>query len=252
MADIYDINTFCTELLDASRYEDIALNGIQVSNDGEIKRIAFAVDAVVDTIDEAARQDCQLLITHHGIFWGKPEAIDGSHGMRVKSLIRNNMGLISYHIPLDASDICGNNIEMCRLLGLTDLQPFGRFKGSYVGYTGQTQNAVTIDDVYRILDFDMSQQHTYLGFGKNKIRRIAVVSGGAGHDIYSAVSHGCDLFITGECSHELYHYAKESGINGLFLGHYWTETFGVKSLSNEIKKQFPDIETVFIDVPTGL
>ncbi|MBR6201205.1 MAG: Nif3-like dinuclear metal center hexameric protein [Spirochaetales bacterium] len=252
MANIYDINNFCSELLEAVRYEDIALNGIQVSNDGEIKKIGFAVDAVVDTINEAAHQHCQLLITHHGIFWGKPEAIDGSHGMRVKSLIRNNMGLISYHIPLDASDICGNNIEMCRLLGLTDLQPFGRFKGSYVGYAGQTQNAVTIDDVYRMLDFGRSQQHTYLGFGKNKIRRIAVVSGGAGHDIYSAVNHGCDLFITGECSHELYHYAKESGINGLFLGHYWTETFGVKSLSNEIKKQFPDIETVFIDMPTGL
>lgn len=252
MYNIYQINEFIGKLLNSSQFDDIALNGIQVSNDGEIKRIAFAVDAVVDTIDEAARQDCQLLITHHGIFWGKPEPIDGSHGMRVKSLIRNNMGLISYHIPLDASEVCGNNIEMCRLLGLTDLQPFGRFKGSYVGYVGQTQKDLSIDDVYRMLDFDKSQQHTYLGFGKNKIRRIAVVSGGAGHDIYSAVNHGCDLFITGECSHELYHYAKESGINGLFLGHYWTETFGVKALAEQIKQQYPDIETVFIDMPTGL
>ncbi len=252
MYNIYQINEFIGKLLNSSQFDDIASNGIQVSNDGEIKKIGFALDAVVDTITETARQNCQLLITHHGIFWGKPEPIDGSHGMRVKSLIRNNIGLISYHIPLDASEVCGNNIGMCRLLGLTDLQPFGRFKGSYVGYVGQTQKDLTIDDVYRMLDFDKSQPHTYLGFGQSKIRRIAVVSGGAGHDIYSAVSQGVDLFITGECSHELYHYAKESGINGLFLGHYWTETFGVKSLSNEIKKQFPDIETVFIDVPTGL
>ena len=252
MYNIYQINEFIGRLLNSSQFDDIALNGIQVSNDGDVKKIAFAVDAVVDTIDEAARQHCQLLITHHGIFWGKPEVIDGSHGQRVKSLIRNNIGLISYHIPLDASEVCGNNIEMCRLLELTDLQPFGRFKGSYVGYVGQTEKGLNIDDVYRLLGFDRSVPHTYLGFGKNEIRRIAVVSGGAGHDIYSAVSQNVDLFITGECSHELYHYAKESRINGLFLGHYWTETFGVRALSAEIKKQFPEIETVFIDVPTGL
>lgn len=250
---IYDINDYVSNLLNVSQFDDIAINGVQVACDTNITGIAFAVDACVDTIELAAKYKCQALITHHGIFWGKPQAIVGSHGLRVTALIRNGISLASYHIPLDASDVCGNNIMICKSLGLKDLQPFAKFKGSYVGYVGVSEDGLVIEDVLAKLEFDADKMpYTYFDFGKKSIRKIAVVSGGAGNDIYEAARIGADLFITGECSHELYHFAKETGMNALFAGHYFTETFGIKALSECIRKQFPSVNVIYFDVPTGL
>jgi putative NIF3 family GTP cyclohydrolase 1 type 2 len=88
-------------------------------------------------------------------------------------------------------------------------------------------------------------------FGREKVRTIAVCSGGGSYSgFYNALDAGVDLYITGD-SVEIYHTAKDAGINVIFAGHHATETLGLKALSRIVQKKF-GIETLYIDLTTGL
>jgi len=90
-----------------------------------------------------------------------------------------------------------------------------------------------------------------LPFGKEKIKTLAVCSGGGGYGgFYEALRAGVDLFLTGDAV-EIYYTAKDSGMNVIFAGHHATETLGLVALSKVIEKRFK-LDTVFIDLPTGL
>ena len=90
-----------------------------------------------------------------------------------------------------------------------------------------------------------------LPFGKKQIETVAIISGGAGEDVYQAKNAGADLYITGEIEHELYHPILEMGINVIAGGHYQTETVGVSLVAKKVQSEL-GLETVFIDVPTGM
>src|SRR3989442_5977480 len=47
-----------------------ALNGLQVANAGEITRVAAAVDLCEATVRLATEARADLLLVHHGLFWG--------------------------------------------------------------------------------------------------------------------------------------------------------------------------------------
>ncbi|HOF00881.1 MAG TPA: Nif3-like dinuclear metal center hexameric protein [Spirochaetota bacterium] len=253
MINIYKINNFLKNLLDPESMADVAINGIQVGNDGsEVSKIAFTVDASYAAIEKAAEEKSNLLITHHGIFWGKVEPITGAHRNRIKRLLDANIGLISYHLPLDAHSEYGNNIQIIKKLGVRLPEKFAPYKGNQIGYIGNLDKTLRIDEIASKMGLDLGAKGVnYLGFGINDIKKIAVVSGGAGDNVFDAIRLGADLFITGDSCHELYHVALENKINVLFAGHYFSETFGVKALMKKIEEEF-GLQTAFLDIPTGL
>jgi len=253
MLNIYSINDFLKNLLDPESMTDVAINGIQVDNDGsEVSKIAFTVDASYASVEKAAEEKCNLLITHHGIFWGKVEPITGTHRSRLKRLLDENIGLISYHLPLDAHSEYGNNIQIIKKIGVKSPEKFAPYKGNLIGYIGNLDKTLCIDEIALKIGLNLGAKGVnYLGFGNNGIKKVAVVSGGAGDNVFDAIRSDADLFITGDSYHELYHVALENKINVLFAGHYFTETFGVKALMTKIEEEF-GLKTVFLDIPTGL
>src|SRR5207245_8761868 len=52
-----------------------ALNGLQVSNRGTVTRVAAAVDLCEATVRMAAEGGADLLLVHHGLFWGGLEPL---------------------------------------------------------------------------------------------------------------------------------------------------------------------------------
>jgi dinuclear metal center YbgI/SA1388 family protein len=231
---------------------DYAINGIQVENEGLIKRASFAVDCSLLAIQKAVENKSELLIVHHGIFWGKPVPVISNQRYRIKMLLENNIGLIAYHLPLDCHPVYGNNIQILNKIGITKNSSFGFYKGTQIGFMGEQDNPVSIEYILSRLGIVIDEKKVrYLNFGKNEIRSIAVVSGGGGSCFEEALSKKADLFITGDAEHEMYHSAKENSINVLFAGHYFTETFGVTALKDLIHKEF-GIDTVFTEIPTGL
>lgn len=233
---------------------DPSRNGIQIANSApfekEIKKVGFAVDACEETALKAAREGCQVLFCHHGLFWGGCDTITGIHYKRIAAFIKNDLALCAYHIPLDANNPYGNNFGIAAKLGLVRTRPFGQWKGMTLGCKGDFEKPMTVEQIEEEL-FDGGKANVILPFGKKLITSVAIVSGGAGEDFEQAVEVGADCFITGEVGHELYHPIKESQINVIGGGHYATEIFGVNLMKEKLEQE-TGLETVFIDVPTRL
>jgi dinuclear metal center YbgI/SA1388 family protein len=230
---------------------DASMNGLQVDNDGsELGKIVFAVDACMEVFKRAADAGAGMVFVHHGLFWGKPISIEGSHRQRVKFLMDNNIALYVAHLPLDHHPRLGNNAVLADLLGIKDPEPFGIYHGRKVGYKGMLSQPLTIDEAARRVSYGGRPLGVF-PFGKKENLSCAVVSGGAISGTMEALREGIDLYVTGETSHTVYHPALEGGLNIIAEGHYSTETWGVRRVMEECVNQL-GIDAEFIDVPTGL
>jgi len=253
MAKLEDIVKFLDLYLDTDSIQDYpgAVNGLQIENSGTITRVVAAVDASLPVVEEAAAVPGTLLVVHHGMFWQGLQTITGPVRRKIKAALDGDLALYSSHLPLDLHPECGNNVLLARALGLGNIEPLPPEKksrvsmgliGCWAGSRGellQKASAVVGGPVH------------HCPGGPEKIRRVAVVTGGAGSEVASIAASGADTFVTGEGPHWSYPLAEELGINVIYAGHYATETFGVRALATRISADFGMISGV-IDRPSGL
>jgi len=231
---------------------DSSQNGIQVERENRsVKKIAFTVDACLETFRRSAEWGADLLFVHHGLFWSRPLAAVGAHFFRLKYLIDNGIALYAVHLPLDMHPEFGNNACIASALGLEGIEQFGEYKGQKIGFKGNFSGEKGIDDIIGLMGLSRETCLAVLPFGKEKIKSAALISGGAANEVAEALTDGVDLYITGEISHSVYHTCLEGKINMIAGGHYNTEVWGVKNLAARTAED-TGLETVFIDVPTGL
>ncbi|MCR4954405.1 MAG: Nif3-like dinuclear metal center hexameric protein [Treponema sp.] len=234
---------------------DISLNGIQIENSApdekQIKKIAFAVDACEKTAKLAAENGADVLFVHHGLFWGHCQTVTGTFYKRIAAFIKNDLALCAYHIPLDANNPYGNNYGLAARLGLKNCEPFGTWRGMVLGVNGELENPLSIEEVAKKIARPGNNIRSILALGKEKIKTVGIISGGASEDVADAAELGLDCYITGEFMHEDYHIAEEAKINVIAGGHYETETVGVSLVMQKVQKEL-GLECVFIDEPTGL
>jgi dinuclear metal center YbgI/SA1388 family protein len=238
--------------IDGFAQADNSLNGIQVDNDGAgLRKIAFAVDAAMETFEQAADAGAVMLFVHHGLFWGAPLRVAGNLRRRLKFLLERNICLYAVHLPLDQHPKMGNNACLAELLGLENLEPFGTYHGRKIGYKGVFPRPVTVEEAVKKIDFMGRPPLGVFPLGKGEIKSAAVVSGGAAEEARQAIEEGVDLFITGEASHEVYHDCLEGKLNMIAGGHYNTEVWGLRAVMRHCIACL-GIDADFIDVPTGL
>jgi len=231
---------------------DVSLNGIQVGDlEGKVGRIAFAVDACMGTFRMAEKWGADMLFVHHGLFWGKPIAVTGPHYERISFLLEHGISLYAAHLPLDMHKELGNNAALAQKLGLKELKEFGEYHGMTIGWQGNLPKPLTMEEALAKVEIPKENALSILPFGPEKIKRVGVISGGAAKELVQALAVGLDLYITGDASHEMYHQALEGRINVIAGGHYNTEVWGVKYLSEKCAGD-TGLETEFIDNPTGL
>lgn len=239
-------------LLNMQAFEgiDVSLNGLQCGDENaNIRKVAFAVDANMQTIEKAVENKADLLFVHHGMFWGKPFAITGYHYDKIKALLDNKLAVFACHLPLDAHLELGNNAQMAKFLNLEDIKLFSLYKGSYVGVKGVFHTPMTASCIIETLGIRKTSRTMVIGKDK-KIKNIAIVSGDGAFDMYEALSDNLDALITGEARYSIYNDCEEAGFTMLCLGHYETETFGVKAVMQEVSKM--GLETCFIDTKVSL
>ena len=116
--------------------EDRSNNGLQIQGADEIQTIGLAVDACLEAYQKAVSQKCQMLIVHHGLIWGGLTSITGAIYSQVKFAVLSDLNVYAAHLPLDAHDVCGNNIVLAKMLGLVDIKPFGLYKKNLIGFEG--------------------------------------------------------------------------------------------------------------------
>ena len=246
-----DLVHWLNDYLAIDDYSDISLNGLQVEGADDITKIAFAVDSSHSTFEQAADTGADMLIVHHGLFWGQPLAITGMHKKRVQYLLEKDISLYTCHIPLDAHKEVGNNWGLARIIGLTDLEDFGEWKGKPIGVKGIFPNPISLRDLADSLEKELGESVLVHAGGPLEVSSLGIISGGASWDVVTAANQGLDAFLTGEPKHEVFYEAFERGINAMYAGHYMTETVGVNLLAEKLKAEF-GVETQFIMLPTGL
>jgi dinuclear metal center YbgI/SA1388 family protein len=240
---------FLEEKLEIAKWreEDASQNGLQVQpQNDEIKLVAVSVDANNETIAKAVREGADLLLVHHGLFWGTKEVIVGLLYQRLHSLMTAGVGLFACHLPIDPHSTLGNGAGVANKLGLTDKEKLD------VGWSGILPQELTLEAVTRKLGLESKDHYHALPFGKEKIKRVGIITGGAGGHgfINLALAAKCDLYITGELIHSGVQFAKDARLNLLGAGHYWTETFGVRAVAKYLEQELK-VKTVWLENPTG-
>jgi dinuclear metal center YbgI/SA1388 family protein len=229
-------------------YKD-AFNGLQVEGKRDVRRVAVAVDACLYTIEQAVASAADLLLVHHGLFWGAKAPVTGGAYRRLSLLIKNDLALYSSHLPLDVHPEVGNNHVLARRLGLEPSEMFAEYEGVPLGVIASTElpRSHFVERVHAALGVNPFVIST----GPETVRRVGILTGGGGALIAAAAAKGIDTYLTGEGAHHTYFEAEERGLNVLYAGHYATETIGVRALADHLTRQF-GLETLFLDHPTGL
>ena len=252
MTSLHDITELLDTTLRVSEIKDasVALNGLQVENNGQVSKVALAVDGSQKTIDDAIAAGADLLILHHGIYWCGLRPMTGWFKKKIESCLMHNLAVYGAHLPLDMHPELGNNAGIAKALGLTDCRPEVDYHGTLIGQSGEFQG--TVGELRaRYAAICGSTITGYVQDENAPAGRVAVCSGGAGDVIYQMKDKGYTTYLTGEENHWVVNAAADMGVNILFAGHYATETFGVKALGELLEQRF-GLPTVFIDNPTGM
>ena len=232
-----------------------AINGVQVNHRGPVTRIATAVDASAAAIRGASDAGANLLVVHHGLFWGGVQPLTGHRYSRIRELFDHDIAVYSAHLPLDAHPEYGNSRLLADRLALVVSGGFAHYQGIACGVRGEADVAT--------VDLLASADAFARGHGGRAIaspyapgrrtRRWAICSGaGASPGILDeANAHAVDTLIVGEGPHWTAVDAPERDIVIIYAGHYATETLGVMAIGAHLSSIFQRPST-FRAAPTGL
>ena len=240
-----ELTCYLDELLDSARYQDYCPNGLQVEGRADVQRIVAGVTANQALLDAAIARGADTILVHHGWFWrGEDGRVTGLRKTRLQTLLKHNINLIGYHLPLDGHAELGNNAQWARQM---DWRAEGRFGEQDLGWHGRLKTPLTLDELAGRINDQLSRPPLVIGNKAQSINRIAWCSGGSQSYYEEAMTLGVDAYVSGEISEQYVHLARESGVAYIAAGHHATERFGVRALAGHLAERF-GLEFEFVDV----
>ncbi len=240
---------YLDEYLEAGAVSDYGPNGLQVEGAATVRKLVTGVSSCQELFERARERGADALLVHHGLFWrGTPYPLVGHQYRRVAELLRGNMALLAYHLPLDRHAEVGNNALAARRLGLHELRPFAQHEGVAIGWQGRLLESIPASQLAVRCGALFEQPALLLGPPDRPVRRVGIVSGGAQREFLQAIAEGLDAYITGEASEWVTNLARETGVAYIAAGHYATERLGVRALGEHLAARY-GIAVEFIDVP---
>lgn len=236
-------------VLESALIQDYGPNGLQVEGAADVRHVVTGVTASEALLREAVQRGAQMVVVHHGIFWGhQSPVLRGSLLKRVRLCIEHGLSLVAYHLPLDRHRELGNNAPTLKELGATELEPFAACKGTKVGWKGRFQPPIPREEFLRRVRTHFGGQPTQFLYGPEQIGTLGMVSGAGQGELNTAVQEKLDAFLTGEISEYNMHLAREEGIHHISVGHHASERMGPSCLAAWLSRQF-DIQAEFLDLP---
>ena len=245
-----EIIAWLDELLEPQAFSDYCPNGLQVPGPPEVERVVTGVSAGAGLFERAAGLGANLVLVHHGLFWGSgPQALDPLAYRRLKLLIEGGMALAAYHLPLDAHPRVGNNALLAEAIGGEAAGRFALHEGRPIGVVASFPGGISRAElVERTTAAVGGREPLVFPAGPDRVEHAGIVSGGGSSYLTDAVATGLDAFITGEPAEQVMNQSDESAITFVAAGHYATETFGVRRIGEMIAGQF-GVTHEFVDLP---
>lgn len=249
-ARLEDVVQELDRLLEPARFADYGPNGLQVPGCEEVATIATGVSAQLELFERARIEGAELVLVHHGIFWGAgPGPIDHSLARRLRVLFAADISLLAYHLPLDAHPEVGNNVLLAGALGAKRLAPFALHRGEPIGCLAQFPgDGLPISELLARVQRVTARQPLVFDSGPPLVRRLGIVTGAGADHLEDAIAAGADAFLTGEPAERVLAQAREGGVHFIAAGHYATETFGVRRLGEHLSERF-GVRHIFLDIP---
>lgn len=248
---ITEFTGYLDELLRPSDFDDITYDGLQVEGKIDVRKAGFAVDSALEVFERAVSQGCDVLVVHHGLIWRGWNRIAGADYRRAKFLLDSGLNLYVAHLPLDYHPDIGNNASIARLL---DAKLTGETFYE-VGRIASFDKPVPRGELAERIASAIGPLNDTFEFGSEHITCIAVCSGSyRASKLNEIAALGVDTLVTGEgeSASMFYYAAREMNLNVFMAGHYATELTGVRSLMERVSRDVKGLETVLIDVPTGM
>ena len=243
-----DLVSYCNDYLSVDRFKDYCPNGLQVEGRSKVTKIVSGVTASQALIDAAVESGADLLLVHHGYFWkGEAEPLTGIKGNRIRTLMKNDISLLAYHLPLDAHPIVGNNAQLAKVIGIRIEDGMDQGNPLSIGNVGSIPKPMSAQTFSDLVSSKLNRQAELIRGDDRSVQRVAWCTGSAERMIERADQLGVDLFMSGEISEPVVHYAREAGIHYLSAGHHATERYGAKALGEHLSYRF-SIEHQFIDI----
>ncbi|QGM22168.1 Nif3-like dinuclear metal center hexameric protein [Spiribacter sp. 2438] len=243
------LTDYLHERLSVAKIADYCPNGLQVEGRANIQRLVTGVTASKRFLDAAIDAGADAVLVHHGYFWkGESPCLTGAKAERIRCLLRNDISLLAYHLPLDVHAEWGNNACLARLL---DISVTGQVDAGGVEgllWHGQLAEPLPVDGFVRRVALALDRPPLMVGEGPERVQRVAWCSGGGQGFISAAADLGVDLYLSGEISEPTTHLAREAGMHYLAAGHHATERGGVQALGEHLAEAF-GLEHRFIDDP---
>ena len=250
MVNCEDIIHFLDTYLNSTQILDVSRNGLQVSGTPRVGKIVFGVSASLELFRKAKAVGADMIVVHHGLLWGQEQTITGLFRERIAFLLKNDLNLAGYHLPLDMHPVVGHNACLIRALHAQRIKPFGEYHGIQIGFSGILP-PTPLEKVASVLETYCGTKAQVFAYGAQRVESVGVVSGGAANILPQAIKQKLDLYVTGALDEPVQEWCREGKINCIALGHYNSEKPGVLALMNLLSKQF-DIQAEFIDIPNPL
>ncbi|GMQ45697.1 Nif3-like dinuclear metal center hexameric protein [Vibrio sp. 10N] len=246
------LEAILNEKLSPQLIKDYSPNGLQVEGASDIKKVITGVTASQALIDYAVSVGADAVLVHHGYFWkGEPEPIRGMKGKRIRTLIKNDVNLFGYHLPLDIHPELGNNARLAQLL---DIEVIDGLEGhpQSVAMFGKLATPMTGAEFAAKIAKTLNREPLHIApdMAEKLIETVGWCTGGGQDYIELAASKGLDAFISGEISERTTYTARELNIHYFAAGHHATERYGIKALGEWLAKEHGlDVEFKDIDNP---
>lgn len=242
---LQELRDYIASLLQTERFRDYCPNGLQVEGRAKIQRIATGVTASQRLLEASTSWGADAILVHHGYFWRNEDAaITGIKKHRIAHLLKHDISLLAYHLPLDAHAELGNNAQLGKRLGFIEQ---GRFGEQDIACFGELAKPQTLGKLAADIAQRLQRTPQVIGLATQKIHRIAWCTGAAQSYFEAAVVLGVDAFLTGEISEQNVHVAQETGVAFIAAGHHATERYGIQALGQHLAERY-GLEHRFFDM----
>ncbi|MCM3455160.1 Nif3-like dinuclear metal center hexameric protein [Heyndrickxia oleronia] len=208
-------------------------------------KIGYATNLTLETIQEAALNHVDLMITHH-------DAWDFLYGMKdqcMKKLEENNITHFFIHAPLDYIEF-GTCTSLMNILEVDVIKQYSHYEnGNEFPSIGFFNHSISFKNLVKLMSEKLNEPVSAWKNNDQMIKTIAVLTGAGDSTtvIKRALEAGCDTYITGEATLYAIQYAKFARINLIAGSHTFTEIFGIESLAKKLKDLNPQIEIIRLE-----
>ncbi len=178
--------------------------------DQEIHKVLVALDATDPVVDQAVREQADLLVTHHPMIFKGVKQINSQSftGRRILTLAEHRIGCFAMHTNFDIAPGCMADLAAQRL-GILDGQPLevtGEVDGQPVGIgkVGYLKAPMSLKELaVRVKEaFGLSFVTVYGMEGvQEPVTRVAVSPGSGGSMLKHGIAAGAQVLVTGDIGH---------------------------------------------------